>query len=203
LRLVVTWSALNEEERRKDAHDRETLVAHLRQQLRRGDKSLVGNKGYRRYLKVQGEGHFQIDEEQIKAEARYDGLWVLRTNTELETETVAHVYKNLWMVEDLFRTAKSILETRPIYHKCDETIRGHVFCSFLALVLKCELESPLRHAGLGGEWAEVLRGLDGLQQVEANVQGRRFLLRSQLQGDASQALRAAGVAVPPTCRELS
>ena len=194
---------LNEEERRKDAHERQAIVAHLRQQLRRGDKSLVGNKGYRRYLKVQGEGHFQIDEDQIKAEARYDGLWVLRTNTELETETVAHVYKNLWMVEDLFRTAKSILETRPIYHKCDETIRGHIFCSFLALVLKCELESRLRQAGLEWEWAEVIRGLDGLQQVEANFQGRRFLLRSHLQGDASQALRAAGVAIPPTLRELS
>jgi hypothetical protein len=67
---------LNEEERRKDAHDREAIVAHLKEQLRRGDKSLVGNKGYRRYLKVQGDNHFAIDEEQIKAEARYDGLWV-------------------------------------------------------------------------------------------------------------------------------
>src|SRR5256714_485281 len=194
---------LNEEERRKDAHERQAIVAHLRQQLRRGDKSLVGNKGYRRYLKVQGEGHFQIDEDQIKAEARYDGLWVLRTNTELETETVAHVYKNLWMVEDLFRTAKSILETRPIYHKCDETIRGHIFCSFLALGLKCELEGRLRQTGAAWEWAEVIRGLDGLQQVEANLQGRRFLLRSHLQGHAAQALRAAGVAIPPTLRELS
>jgi transposase len=194
---------LNEEERRKDAHDRDAIVAHLRQQLRQGDKSLVGNKGYRRYLKVEGDGHFQIDEDQLKAEARYDGLWVLRTNTQLEAETVAHVYKNLWMVEDLFRTAKSILETRPIYHKCNETIRGHVFCSFLALVLKCELENRLRQNGLAWEWAEVIRGLDGLQQVEANLQGRRFVLRSHLQGHASQALRATGVAVPPTLRELS
>jgi transposase len=193
---------LNEEERRKDAHDREAIVAHLRQQLRQGDKSLVGNKGYRRYLKVEGEGHFQVDEAQVQAEARYDGLWVLRTNTDLEAETVAHVYKNLWMVEDLFRTAKSILETRPIYHKCDETIRGHVFCSFLALVLKGELEGRLRQAGLAWEWAEVIRGLDSLQQVEVHVQGRRFLLRSPLQGHASQALRAAGVAIPASCREL-
>ena len=61
---------LNEEERRKDAHDRQAIVAHLRQQLRQGDKSLVGNKGYRRYLKVEGEGHFQIDHAQVKAEAR-------------------------------------------------------------------------------------------------------------------------------------
>jgi hypothetical protein len=194
---------LNEEERRKDAHDREAIVAHLRQQLRQGDKSLVGNKGYRRYLKVEGEGHFHIDEDQLKAEARYDGLWVLRTNTVLEADTVAHVYKNLWMVEDLFRTAKSILDTRPIYHKCDETIRGHVFCSFLALVLKCELESRLRQTGAAWEWAEVIRGLDGLQQVEANLQGRRFLFRSHLQGHAAHALRAAGVAIPPTLRELS
>jgi transposase len=61
---------LNEEECRKDAHDRKAIVAHLREQLRQGDKSLVGNKGYRRYLKLEGEGHFQIDEDQIKAEAR-------------------------------------------------------------------------------------------------------------------------------------
>jgi len=105
-------ACLNEEERRKDAHDREAIVAHLRQQLRRGDKSLVGNKGYRRYLKVEGEGHFQIDEAQVKAEARYDGVWVLRTNTAYDAETVAHVYKTLWTVEQSFRTAKSMLETK-------------------------------------------------------------------------------------------
>jgi transposase len=132
---------LNEEERRKDAHDREAIVAHLKEQLRRGDKSLVGNKGYRRFLKVEGKDHFALDEEQIEADARYDGLWVLRTNTVYNAETVAHVYKNLWTVEAIFRTTKSILETRPIYHRWNETICGHVFCSFLALLLKHDLES--------------------------------------------------------------
>ena len=56
---------------------------------------------------------------------------------------IAWAYKELWMVEDMFRTTKSILETRPIYHKCDETIRGHVFCSFLALLLRRALEQRL------------------------------------------------------------
>jgi hypothetical protein len=56
---------LNEEERRKDAHDRESIVAHLKEQLRNGDKGLVGNKGYRRYLEVEGNGHFVIDERQV------------------------------------------------------------------------------------------------------------------------------------------
>jgi transposase len=127
---------------------------------------------------------------------------VLRTNTVYDTETVAHVYKALWAVEGIFRTSKSILETRPIYHKRDETIRGHVFCSFLALVLKQELESRIKQAELQWEWKEVIRGLDALQQVEANFQGRRFLFRSQLTADASQAVRATGVAIPPTLREL-
>jgi hypothetical protein len=143
---------LNEEERRKDAHDREAIVAHLKVQPRSGDKSLVGNKGYRRYLKVEGSGHFVIDEKQVKAEERYDGIWELRTNTVYNAETVAHVYKALWTVEDIFRTTKSILETRPIYHKRDVTIRGHVFCSFLALLLKQELESRIKQADLQSEW---------------------------------------------------
>ena len=193
---------LNEEERRKDAHDREAIVAHLKDQLRCGDKSLVGNKGHRRYLKVEGSGHFLIDEKQVKAEERYDGIWVLRTNTDYNAETVAHVYKALWTVEDIIRTTKSVFETRPIYHKRDETIRGHVFCSFLALLLKQELESRIKLADLQWEWKEVIRGLDALQQVEANFQGRRFLFRSQLTADASQAVRATGVAIPPTLREL-
>src|SRR5271165_5685893 len=184
---------LNEEERRKDAHDRETIVAHLKEQLRQGDKSLVGNKGYRRYLKVQGDDHFAIDEKQIKIEARYDGLWVLRTNT---------VYKALWTVEDIIRTAKSIIDTRPIYHRCNETIRGHVFCSFLALLLKTELERRMKFADLQCEWSQVLRGLEALQQVEATFQDKSFLLRSQLGAEASAALRATGVAAPPTLREL-
>jgi Transposase DDE domain len=193
---------LNEEERRKDAHDREAIVAHLKEQLRNGDKSLVGNKGYRRYLKVKGSGHFVIDEDQVKAEERYDGIWVLRTNTVYNAETVAHVYKALWTVEDIIRTAKSILETRPIYHKCNETIRGHVFCSFLALLLKTELERRMKFADLQCEWAQVVRGLEALQQVEATFQDKRFLLRSQLSAEASAALRAVGVAAPPTLREL-
>ena len=193
---------LNEEERRKDAQDRAAIVAHLRQQLKQGDKSLVGNKGYRRYLKLEGAGHFAVDEDRLAAEARFDGLWVLRTNTDYPPATVALQYKGLWRVEALIRTTKSILETRPIYHKCDATLRGHVFCSFLALLLKTELERRLAEQGQAWEWAEVLRGLDHLQEVEVAFRGRRYLLRSQLLGDAHQALRAAGVAVPPTIREL-
>ena len=192
---------LNEEQRRKDAADRKALVEHLREQLKQGDKELVGNKGYRKYLLAGSGERFAIDEAKIKEEARYDGKWVLRTNLADEPKIIAWAYKELWMVEDLFRTMKSILETRPIYHKRDETIRGHVFCSFLALLLRRALEQRLEEKGETWEWAEILRGLDNLQEVEARFQGKRFVLRSQVLGQAHKALMAAGVALPPTLRE--
>ena len=71
----------NQDEARKDAADREAIVAALREQLRQGDKSLIGNKGYRRYVSQAGPGGFGIDEAKVAEDARYDGKWVLRTNT--------------------------------------------------------------------------------------------------------------------------
>jgi len=192
---------LNEEQRRKDAADRKAIVEHLREQLKRGDKELIGNQGYRKYLQAGPGERFTIDEAKVKEEARYDGKWVLQTDLADEPKTIAFAYKELWMVEDLFRTMKSILETRPIYHKRDETIRGHVFCSFLALLLKRALEQRLEEKGETWEWAEILRGLDNLQEVEAVFQGKRFVLRSQVLGQAHKAFMAAGVALPPTLRE--
>jgi transposase len=192
---------LNEEQRRKDAADRKAIVEHLREQLKRGDKDLIGNKGYRKYLRAGSGEHFTMDEQKIEEESRYDGKWVLQTNLADEPPMIALAYKELWMVEALFRTMKSILETRPIYHKRDETIRGHVFCSFLALLLRCALEQRLEEKGETWEWAEIIRGLDNLQEVEALFQGKRFVLRSQVLGQAHKAFRAAGVALPPTLRE--
>ena len=171
---------LNEEQRRKDAADRQAIVEHLREQLKRGDKSLIGNKGYRKFLAKDAPPRFTIDEAKVKEEARYDGQWVLQTNLADEPKIIAWAYKELWRVEDLFRTMKSILETRPIYHKCDETIRGHVFCSFLALLLRRALEQRLPEKNQTWEWAEILRGLDNLQEAEAVFQGKHFVLRSQV-----------------------
>jgi len=192
---------LNEEEARKDAHDREAIVASLREQLKRGDKSLVGNRGFRKYLKS-AKSKFEIDEKKIKQEARYDGKWVLRTNTDLSAVEVALKYKQLWMVEHVFRSAKSLLETRPIWHKCDETIRGHVFCSFLALVLRKELDDRLAEQGHKLEWEDVIGDLGRLQYAEVEQDGKRFLLRSEAQGTCGRVFAAAGVALPPTLQQI-
>jgi len=192
---------LNDEEARKDAHDREAIVASLREQLKQGDKSLVGNRGYRKYLK-QSKAKFEVDEAKIKQEARFDGKWVLRTNTDLPAADVALKYKQLWMVEHVFRSTKSILQTRPIWHKCDETIRGHVFCSFLALVLRKELDDRLAQHGHKLEWEDVIRDLGRLQYAKVEQNGKRFLLRSEAQGTCGRVFAAAGVALPPTVQQI-
>jgi transposase len=98
----------------------------------------------------------------------------------------------------MFRTAKTLLQTRPIYHKCDETIRGHVFCSFLALLLRKELLDRLAAQGEKLEWAKLLRDLETLQYTEVESQGKRFLLRSGLAQTTAAVFRAAGAAIPPT-----
>jgi transposase len=194
---------VNAEQVKHDRRQRQQIVAALRQQLRQGDKSLVGNKGYRRYLKVDGDSHFTIDEAKLQEEARYDGTWVLRTNTELSTAAVALQYKKLWMVEQWFRSCKSLLDTRPIFHQRDATIRGHVFCSFLALVLRQELQARLEARGHHFEWADIVRDLERVQYVEVAQGGRHYLLRSELQGSAGHVFQSVGVAVPPTVQEVA
>ena len=110
-------------------------------------------------------------------------------------------YKQLWTVEQTFRTAKHLLVTRPIFHKLDETIRGHVFCSFLALVLKKALEDRIATLGRSSSWPEIIADLDSLTETELEHDGKVFLVRSTPRPAASLALRAAGVALPPTVRE--
>jgi transposase len=189
----------NEDQAEKDRQEREAIAAALRDALPGGDKSLVGNKGYRRFLRTTGE-HFRLDEDKLKEEVRYDGKWLLTTNTELAAGEVAQKYKQLWMVEDIFRSMKSLLETRPIYHKCDETIRGHVFCSFLALVLRKELQDRLQRHGWDLEWADVISDLDRLQEVEMSLEGKSYTVRTETKGTIGKVFHACGVALPPTLR---
>jgi hypothetical protein len=182
------------------ARTREAVLTTLRAKLRQGDKSLVGNSAYRRYLKTPDEQHFTIDEARIAEDARYDGLYVLRTNTRLHPLNVMLRYRDLLVVEQLFRSEKALLATRPIYHQTDAAICGHVFCSFLAVVLRKELEERLAAARLKPEWRELLADLDRLQEIEVEQDGKQFILRTPVTGVAGKAFQAVGVALPPNIR---
>ncbi|HSC17738.1 MAG TPA: IS1634 family transposase [Rhizomicrobium sp.] len=193
----------NHQEAQKDAADRASIVAALERQLAKGDKALVGNTGYRRYLKTISDQHFAIDPDKIAEDNKFDGIFVLRTNTDLNPLAAMLCYKQLWTVEQTFRTAKHLLSTRPIFHKLDETIRGHVFCSFLALVLKKALEDRIAALDRVSSWPEIIADLDSLTETEIDYDGKHFIVRSAPRPAATLALRAAGVALPPTIRDAA
>jgi hypothetical protein len=122
-------------------------------------------------------------------------------------------YKELWRVEQAFRTVKSVLDTRPIYHKCpigplhqrfgpagDDTIKGHVFASVLALVVMHEMDRRLAAKGYKFEWEDVKRDLDALSEVEVFEGTDSHWLRTEFAGVASKVFSAIGIAAPPTVR---
>lgn len=193
---------LNERQARKDAVDRQAIIESLKKQLKKGPKALVGNKGYRKYLKVLKDSA-QIDTAKIENESRFDGKWVLTTNTNLAPEQVALKYKELWRVERVFRDVKSLLDTRPVYHQKDENIAGHVFCSFLALVLRKDLDRSLAESKHQFEWNTIKQDLKALKRVEIEEDGQRFAIRSECKGVCGKIFQSVGVALPPTIKALN
>jgi len=194
-RYVVCF---NSEQAQRDAAARTAILDSLQTKLQQGDKQLVGNAGYRRFLATPHAGHFEIDTARVAEDARFDGLHVLRTNSKLPALSVALAYRQLWQVEAIFKTAKSVLETRPVYHQSDAAIAGHLFCSFLALLLRKELDERL----VGAEWADVVRDLDRVEQMTVEQGAKRFLLRPHAPGCAVSVFKAVGVALPPLVRQL-
>jgi len=192
---------LNPRQARKDARDRQAIIDSLQEKIKTNPKSLIGNKGYRKYLKIDKDS-VSINQDKIQWESRFDGKWVLMTNTDFSAEQVALKYKELWQVEQVFRDIKSILETRPVYHQKDENIRGHVFCSFLALVLRKELDRRLEKCGYSFEWADIKQDLKALQEVEIEDNGKSLAIRTECLGTCGRVFRAVGVAIPPAIREL-
>jgi transposase len=193
---------LNERQARKDAADRQSIIDALSEKIKSNPKSLVGNKGYRKYLSLDRDT-VSLNQEKVEEEKRFDGKWVLKTNTALTAEQVALKYKELWQVEQVFRDMKSVLDTRPIFHQRDETIKGHVFCSFLALVLIKELYRRLEKAGHDFEWADIKQDLSALQEITIEDNGKKLAVRSECKGVCGKVFQAVGVAIPVTIREAS
>lgn len=198
-RYIVT---LNEAEARKDKADRQAIIDGLQAQLAKGDKALVGNSAYRRYLKAKGKA-FEVDPGKLADEARFDGISVLRTNAKITPLQAVIRYRDLLQVEALFRVAKASFDTRPIFHQSDAAIRGHVFVSFLALTLAKELTRLCEERGLRPEWQPLLNDLDRLQQATIEKDGKVITTRTHVTGDVGKVFKAAAIALTANIDEQS
>jgi hypothetical protein len=192
----------NEQEACKDAETRTKLLAGLQRKLAVGGKSLVGNTGYRRFLAAPKADGFAIDPAKVEADARFDGVFVLRTSLSMSALAVVLRYRNLLAVEQSFLAAKTLLATRPIFHRTDAAIRGHIFCTFLALVLRKELLDRLAaRGGTPPEWQCIIDDLADLSTVEIEQDGRRALLRTAPRPGIDPICRALALALPPVYQE--
>ena len=193
----------NEEEARKDAETRAALVASLERKLAQGDKALVANAGYRRFLSAPAGNGFAIDPAKVAADAQFDGVFVLRTNMKLSALAVVLRYRNLLAVEQSFLAAKTLLATRPVFHRTDAAIRGHIGCTFLALLLRKELFDRLAtHRVPMPEWQHIIDDLLDLSVVEVEQDGRRAMLRTAPRPSIDPICRAIGLTLPPIFQEM-
>jgi hypothetical protein len=186
----------NPQEAEKDRLARDAILAKLEQALAHGPKSVIGNRGFARFVKIR-RGSVTINPKAVEDDARLDGKFMLTTNTLLPTDQVALAYKRLWRVERTFREEKSTLEVRPIFHHLDRNSIGHIVGCFLALRLEVDLQIRLDEHMVETSWPDLMRDLARVQAVIVDLDGKRYRLRTDLPGKAHEAFTAAGVRPPP------
>jgi hypothetical protein len=187
-------------EAKKDAAAREAILAKLQEALKHGPKTVIGNVGFKRFVRVQ-KGAISVDRDAIARDARLDGKFVLRTSTNIDTADVARAYKSLWRVERAFRETKNTLEVRPTFHHRDDTTIGHIVGCFLALRLEVDLQRRLDKRSVDVSWPDLMRDLADVKAVQVTLDGQRYQLRTDFHGAAAAAFTAAGVR-PPRIAEL-
>ena len=147
-RLIVSRSAARA---RKDARNRERGLERLRKNVKSGrlTKASVNNRGYNKYLRIEGDARVAIDMAKYEADAAWDGVKGYVTNADLPPGEVISNYKGLWRIERAFRMNKTDLRIRPIYHRLRNRIEGHVCVCFTAYTVMLELERMLAASGWG------------------------------------------------------
>jgi len=140
--LFVSFS---ESRAKKDLSNRERGLKRLEKSLNAGrlTKSNINNRGYNKYLNMQGELKIAIDYQKFEADNKWDGLKGYITNTDLTGCEVIENYNNLWKIEKAFRISKTDLKIRPIYHRLRDRIEAHICISFVSYILFKELERVL------------------------------------------------------------
>ena len=142
-KLLVSYSNKRAE---KDRFNRERGLKKLEKNLSAGrlTKSNINNRGYNKYLKMEGRISIKIDYDKYEQDAKWDGLKGYLTNTSLLGQQVVETYNNLWKIERAFRISKTDLKIRPIYHRLKDRIEAHICISFVSYVLYKELERVLK-----------------------------------------------------------
>jgi hypothetical protein len=202
--------ARNPKEALRDKEKRELILSKIREELTKlGDLNgephckacceLIAHKSYGRYLTMDEQGQPHIDKAKAKAEERLDGKYLIRTSDDtLSPVDVALGYKQLYQVENAFRTLKTTLELRPVYHRLEDRIRSHILLCWLALLLIRVMENQC-----GQTWSKMRRILSRIQATEIKTSSGSMTKTSNLSTDQKQLFKDLKIPEPPRILDLS
>jgi transposase len=180
----------NPEEAAYEKEKRANIIEHLREVT--NVKNFIPNREIKKLIKLESN-RITIDEEKVKEIEKYDGMWVLLTNTTLQKSEVAEHYKELWKIEDSFETMKTFLKIRPIYHYRERRIKAHIALIFLALYSERVLENLL---GNGWNYRRIYSVAQSLKLVKLNADSNQYLMRTELKDEMKLLIRSLGIQFP-------
>jgi len=173
-KIITTYSSKRAS---KDRYEREEKIKKAKQYLE--DPSKVERKAASHYLKKKNKSEYEIDEEKIKKSERYDGFISISTNAEDMSETdILDAYKQLYKIEHTFRTFKSYLETRPMFHWTEKRIEGHLCLCYISFTLLNYLQQQLQKRLTPMSENKIRNTLSQLQLSLINLDGKEYYLRS-------------------------
>jgi len=142
-RLLVHYSA---KRAKKDFYNRKKGLIRLENRVKSGKltKANINNRGYNKYLKMDGKINIKIDYQKFEQDTLWDGLKGQLTNTTLSNDMILENYRNLFHIERAFRMSKTDLRIRPIYHRLKHRIEAHICIAFTAYTIYKELERVLK-----------------------------------------------------------
>ena len=186
-KLIVSYLT---QRAKNDAYNRKRGLQKLEKALASGKltKQHINNKGYNKYLRLEGEITIRIDYDKYKDDEKWDGLKGYLTNTQLSKEDVIKSYKQLWFIEKTFRISKSDLRIRPIFHYVKRRIEAHICIAFAACKLYKELERQLneKKSGISPEKAiNILKTIYSITITTpySHTKHMRLLIKNQEQSD--------------------
>ena len=175
---------------------RQELLDWLKQQILSNPKRLIASRRYSGYLKVEG-ARIELNLEAIKKQERLDGIfgfWCSRDS--IPKEEAYKIYKQLWQIEDAFRSMKSNLKIRPIYHWTPKRIRGHILMCYMAFCLYKWMEKKLKQAGLNITASAAIEKLSRVRSVTIETTKGPVKFRTEVKGETTELFRALGVKIP-------
>jgi transposase len=179
LKLIISYS---DDRAKKDKYNREKGLRKLEKQVRTGKltKTSINNRGYNKYLTLEGELNVKIDMEKFNQDAYWDGLKGYITNSSLTKDEILENYHHLWKIEKAFRVAKSDLKIRPIYHRLQRRIEAHICLTFTAYKVYKELERQLKEKHVPYSATKVIEIAQSIFEIEIITPKSKEIVRKVL-----------------------